>query len=83
MPKLTRITRDARVMGGKPCIRGMPVTVGTVVGLVAAGHTTEEILRQYPYQEAPTSGRRCPMRHGVPRRSKLPWGGNKSARGQT
>ncbi len=53
MPKLTRITRDARVMGGKPCIRGMRVTVGTVVGLVAAGHTTEEILRQYPYLEAP------------------------------
>jgi uncharacterized protein (DUF433 family) len=52
MPKLTRITRDARVMGGKPCIRGMRVTVGTVVGLVAAGHTTEEILRQYPYLEA-------------------------------
>ena len=46
MPKLTRITRDARVMGGKPCIRGMRVTVGTIVGLVAAGHTTEEILRQ-------------------------------------
>jgi uncharacterized protein (DUF433 family) len=56
MPKLTRITRDARVMGGKPCIRGMPVTVGTVVGLVAAGHTTEEILRQYPYQEASDIG---------------------------
>ena len=35
MPQLTRITRDARVMGGKPCIRGMRVTVGTVVGLVA------------------------------------------------
>ena len=45
MPQLTRITRDARVMGGKPCIRGMRVTVGTVVGLVAAGRTNEEILR--------------------------------------
>jgi len=52
MPQLTRITRDARVMGGKPCIRGMRVTVGTVVGLVATGHTTEEILREYPYLEA-------------------------------
>ena len=39
-------------MGGKPCIRGMRVTVGTVVGLVAAGRTREEILRQYPYLEA-------------------------------
>jgi uncharacterized protein (DUF433 family) len=52
MPKLTRITRDPRVMGGKPCIRGMRVTVGTVVGLVAAGRTHEEILREYPYLEA-------------------------------
>ena len=52
MPPLTRITRDPRVMGGKPCIRGMRVTVGTVVGLLAAGRTREEILREYPYLEA-------------------------------
>jgi len=52
MPQLTRITRDARVMGGKPCIRSMRVTVGTIVGLVAAGRTREEILREYPYLEA-------------------------------
>ena len=52
MPQLTRITRDARVMGGKPCIRGMRVTVGTVVGLVAVGRTREEILRECPYLEA-------------------------------
>ncbi len=52
MPQLTRITRDARVMGGKPCIRGMRVTVSTVVGLVAVGRTNEEILREYPYLEA-------------------------------
>ena len=52
MPELTRITRDPLVMGGKPCIRGMRVTVGTVVGLVAAGRTYEEILRAYPYLEA-------------------------------
>lgn len=52
MRELKRITRDPRVMGGKPCIRGMRVTVGTVVGLVAAGRTTEEILREYPYLEA-------------------------------
>jgi uncharacterized protein (DUF433 family) len=51
MPHLIRITRDARVMGGKPCIRGTRVTVGTVVGLVAAGRTHEEILRDYPYLE--------------------------------
>jgi uncharacterized protein (DUF433 family) len=52
MPRLTRITRDPAVMGGKPCIRGMRVTVGTFVGLVAAGHTRDEILREYPYLEA-------------------------------
>lgn len=51
MEPLKRITRDPQVMGGKPCIRGMRVTVGTVVGLVASGHTTEEILKLYPYLE--------------------------------
>lgn len=45
MRQLTRITRDPSVIGGKPCIRGMRVTVGTVVGLVAAGRTRDEILR--------------------------------------
>ena len=52
MPQLTRITRDPGTMGGKPCIRGMRVTVGTLVGLVASGRTHEEILREYPYLEA-------------------------------
>jgi uncharacterized protein (DUF433 family) len=50
--ELTRITRDPAVMGGKPCIWGMRVTVGTVVGLVATGRTRDEILREYPYLEA-------------------------------
>ena len=49
MPAFTRITHDPNVMGGKPCIRGLRVTVGTVVGLVAAGRSHEEILRLYPY----------------------------------
>ena len=47
-----RISHDPNVMGGKPCIRGMRVTVGTIVGLVASGHSREEILRLYPYLEA-------------------------------
>lgn len=38
-------------MGGRPCIRGMRVTVGTIVGLLAAGRTHEEILQAYPYLE--------------------------------
>jgi uncharacterized protein (DUF433 family) len=49
---MNRITRNPDVMGGKPCIRGMRVTVGTVVGLVAAGRSTDEILAAYPYLEA-------------------------------
>lgn len=52
MKRLDRITFDPRVMGGKPCIRGMRVTVGTVVGLIAAGRTRDEILKLYPYLEA-------------------------------
>jgi uncharacterized protein (DUF433 family) len=38
-------------MGGKPCLRGMRVTVRMVVGLVAAGHSHAEILDAYPYLE--------------------------------
>ncbi|MBI1766308.1 MAG: DUF433 domain-containing protein [Acidobacteria bacterium] len=49
--QLTRITSDPKVMDGKPCLRGMRVTVGTVVGLLAAGHSDEEILQLYPYLE--------------------------------
>jgi uncharacterized protein (DUF433 family) len=51
MAELDRITFDPQVMGGKPCIRGMRVTVGTVVGLIASGATPEEILDDYPYLE--------------------------------
>ena len=53
MKELTRITTDPQVMGGKPCIRGLRVTVGTIVGLVAAGRSKEEILKLYPYLEEP------------------------------
>jgi uncharacterized protein (DUF433 family) len=51
MKELTRITFDPRVMGGKPCIRGLRVTVGTIVGLVASGYSNEAILSLYPYLE--------------------------------
>ena len=49
MKTIDRITFDPEVMGGKPCLRGMRVTVGMVVGLVAAGRTRDEILKLYPY----------------------------------
>jgi uncharacterized protein (DUF433 family) len=52
MNMLERITTDPQVMGGKPCIRGMRVTVGTIVGLVASGHGKEKIIELYPYLEA-------------------------------
>jgi len=48
---LSRITHDRQVMGGRPCIRGMRVTVGTILGLLASGHSTDDILRAYPYLE--------------------------------
>ena len=46
-----RIIIDPAVMGRKACVRGMRVTVGTVVGLLAAGRSLAEILRTYPYLE--------------------------------
>lgn len=49
MRHLDRITMDPTRMGGKPCIRDTRVTVGTIVGLVAEGHTPEEIVEAYPY----------------------------------
>lgn len=51
MKQFTRITLDPEIMGGKPCIRGMRVTVGMVVGLVSAGYTTDRIIEAYPYME--------------------------------
>ena len=51
MHNLTRITFNPEVMGGKPCIRGMRVTVGTIVGLIGAGKTIDEVLQEYPYLE--------------------------------
>jgi uncharacterized protein (DUF433 family) len=46
-----RISHDPAVMGGKPCIRGLRITVGTIVGLVATG-SRERILQAYPQLEA-------------------------------
>ena len=51
MAKLDRITQDPGVMGGKPCVRGMRVTVGMIVGQIGAGHSIEEVLTEYPYLE--------------------------------
>jgi uncharacterized protein (DUF433 family) len=47
-----RITRNPKLLGGKPTIRGMRITVGTILGQLAHGHTREEILIDYPYLES-------------------------------
>ena len=51
MMQFDRITQNAGVMGGKPCIRGMRVTIGMIVGQIGAGHAIEELLVEYPYLE--------------------------------
>jgi len=51
MQHLDRITQNPDVMGGKACIRGMRVTVAMIVGQIAAGRTTEDLLADYPYLE--------------------------------
>ncbi|MDB5324552.1 MAG: hypothetical protein JWM57_121 [Phycisphaerales bacterium] len=50
--KLDRITFDPNVMGGKPCLRGMRITVSTVLKLLAGSMTREQILADYPYLES-------------------------------
>lgn len=52
MNLLDRITRDPAVMGGRPCTRGLRVTAGLILGLLAAGQTHDEIIAAYPYIEA-------------------------------
>ena len=51
MPELDRITLDPRVMGGRACVRGLRVTVGMIVGQIGAGHSIDDLLRDYPYLE--------------------------------
>jgi uncharacterized protein (DUF433 family) len=51
MSEFARITRNPKVMMGKPCIRGMRVTVGMITGQISAGVTIEQMLEDYPYLE--------------------------------
>ena len=50
--QLERITHNPAVMGGKPCIRGLRVTVATILGLLASGKSRPRILQAYPYLES-------------------------------
>lgn len=38
-------------MGGKPCIRGMRVTVGMLVEHIGAGRSVDDLIADYPYLE--------------------------------
>ena len=51
MEDLDRITQDPGQMGGKPCVRGLRVTVGMIVGQIGAGRSIEQLLAEYPYLE--------------------------------
>jgi uncharacterized protein (DUF433 family) len=51
MSSFPRITQDPAVMGGKPCVRGLRVTVGMIVGQIGAGRSIDQLLADYPYLE--------------------------------
>jgi uncharacterized protein (DUF433 family) len=46
-----RIAQEPGIMGGKPCIRGMRVTVSNILSQIGAGEAIEELLVDYPYLE--------------------------------
>ena len=45
------ITIDPNKRGGKPCVRGLRITVADILGLMSAGQSRETILQEYPYLE--------------------------------
>jgi uncharacterized protein (DUF433 family) len=49
--RLDRITTDAEVFGGRPCIRGLRVRVKDVLDMLAGGASRADILRDFPYLE--------------------------------
>ena len=51
MTSFERITTHPEICGGKPCIRGLRFPVSRLLGLLAAGETSETILKSYPYLE--------------------------------
>ena len=48
---ISRITINPEQMHGRPCIRGLRITVSDVLAMLAAGMSREEILRDYSYLE--------------------------------
>lgn len=51
MERLDRISIDPRVCLGQPTIRGMRITVGVVLKMLATGNTPEQVLEAYPELE--------------------------------
>jgi uncharacterized protein (DUF433 family) len=51
MKKIQRITIEPGKRSGKPCIRGLRITVYDILEMLASGMTTEEILEDYPTLE--------------------------------
>lgn len=51
MAQFARVTQNPAIMGGKPCIRGLRVTVGVIVAQIGAGRSVNELLADYPYLE--------------------------------
>jgi uncharacterized protein (DUF433 family) len=68
MQDLDRITQSHETMGGRACSRGMRVTVGMIVGQIAAGDSIDDVLAEYPYLEREDVLNRCATRLGVPKR---------------
>jgi len=68
-----RISTDPEVMGGKPCIRGMRVTVGMIVEAMAAGRTVESCLPIFLISKSRTFGRRWLMQRGLRRAGNFLW----------
>ena len=49
MQVFSRITFDPNVMGGRACVRGLPITITQVLSMVAEGMSIDEITDTYPY----------------------------------
>jgi uncharacterized protein (DUF433 family) len=47
-----RITIDPEVCGGRPCVRGIRITVSQVLEMLAGGMTRDQILQDFPYLES-------------------------------
>ncbi len=55
---LKRITVNPRIFGGKPIVRGRRLAVEHILGMLAAGDTTQTLLEAYPWLE-PDDIRAC------------------------